>query len=401
MATRAAHRRVALSAPGSLDELLARSGQVALELSGADQSAWNGRVIETTGSILGLAHWDGTLYLDRECILDPLQRMYEHAGEEQPILMLVQYRESLATLLHEHAHFLGPAGASQDAARDAFTEPGGRQLEEGVAEAWAQDHLDDFLIRLGVDKVAPGIKDVQAGGYYAAFVPAVRRLATDLEVRNDLHPGQVLDVLNRETAAGQFPLLVSLVYNSTRLPDLEPAGAGTRHHLESVLRTGLAHLDTFELHPSSFAAAKSHSTAGELLQHLHDEIQSVESAYTFHPTACALPPPATPVQVPPAPPTPARTSAAASPPGRTPPSPDRLALPARASVAPAHGAAHPVPHALQAALSGISPPRPNTTTAPTAQTTRPPTATAVPAGQVRSPGSRGRQPAGGMTPRGR
>ena len=226
-------------------------------------------MIETTGSILGLAHWDGTLYLDRECILDPLQRMYEHAGEEQPIPMLVHYRESLATLLHEHAHFLGPAGASQDAARDAFTQPGGRQLEEGVAEAWAQDHLDDYLTRLGVDKVAPGIKDVQAGGYYAAFVPAVRRLATDLEIRNDLRPGQVLDVLNRETAAGQFPLLVSLVYNSTRLPDLELAGADTRHHLESILRTGLGHLDNFELHPPGFAAAKSHSTAGELLHHLH------------------------------------------------------------------------------------------------------------------------------------
>ena len=108
----------------------------------------------------------------------------------QPIPMLVHYRESLATLLHEQAHFLGPAGASQEAAQDAFTQPGSRQLEEGVAEAWAQDHLDDYLTRLGIDKVAPGINDVQAGGYYAAFVPAVRRLATDLEVRNDLDPAR-------------------------------------------------------------------------------------------------------------------------------------------------------------------------------------------------------------------
>ncbi|WP_405070097.1 hypothetical protein OG558_10850 [Kribbella sp. NBC_01510] len=376
---RAVRRDPILTAPSSADELLARSGQVALELSGADQSAWSGRVIETTGSILGLAHWDGTLYLDRECILDPLQRMYEHAGEEQPIPMLVHYRESLATLLHEHAHFLGPAGASQDAARDAFTQPGGRQLEEGVAEAWAQDHLDDYLTRLGVDKVAPGIKDVQAGGYYAAFVPAVRRLATDLEIRNDLRPGQVLDVLNRETAAGQFPLLVSLVYNSTRLPDLELAGADTRHHLESILRTGLGHLDNFELHPPGFAAAKSHSTAGELLHHLHQEIQTAESAYTFHPTACTLPPPST---------TPARTSP--SPP--TPPPPTRLALPTPSSVVPAHGGALSDPHAFQAALSGICPPRPIPADAPTVQSTAPPRSTGVPAAQRRSPGSRGRRP---------
>jgi hypothetical protein len=392
-------------------------------------------VIETTGSILGLAHWDGTLYLDRECILDPLQRMYELAGEEQPIPMLVRYRESLATLLHEQVHFLGPAGASQDAARDAFTQPGGRQLEEGVAEAWAQDNLDDYLTRLGVDKVAPGIKDVQAGGYYSAFVPAVRRLTTDLEARNDLRPGQVLDVLNRETAAGQFPLLVSLVYNSTRLPELEPAGADTRRHLEAILRAGLAHLDTFELHPPSLAAAKSHSTAGELLQHLHHEIQSAESAYTFHPTACALPSPtrtspptrlALPSPSTPAPSTPATTSPTPAPAPRTPPPandgarpapspaagtstspapaqlhrtvpPPSLAVAAPSSVGHPHGAAHPVPHAFQAALSGISPPRPNTISASTTQTTGPPTASGVPA-QLRSAGSRGRHSGVGMTP---
>jgi len=345
-------------APGSLDELLAQSGQVALQLSGAGQSAWNGQVIETTGSILGLAHWDGTLYLDRECILDPLQQMYEHAGETQSIPTLVHYREALATVLHEHAHFLGPAGASQDTARKAFTQPGSRQLEEGVAEAWAQDHLDDYLTRLGVDKVAPGIKDVQAGGYYAAFVPAVRRISADLEARNNLHSGQVIDVLNRETAAGQVPRLASLVYNSTRLPDLEPIGADTSHHLESILREGLAHLDTFEVHPSGYAAAKSHTTAGELLQHLHHEAQSAESAHVSHPAACAVPPPS--------PVTPARLTSSAPAQAQT-----RLA---------------PPPH--QTALSGISPPRPHLPATPA------PAATGdVPASQVWKPGSRGAHPA--------
>ena len=317
--------------PASVDELLARSGHVALELSGAGQSAWNGEVIKTDGSILGLAHWDGTLYLDRECILDPLQRMYEHAGEKQPVQTLVSYRESLATLLHEQAHFLGPAGSSQEAAQEAFTQPGARQLEEGVAEAWAQDHLDEYLTRLGIDKVAPGIKDVQAGGYYAAFVPAVRRLTTDLEDRNDLDPGQVLNALNRETAAGQFPLLVSVVYNSTRLPDLEPSGADTRHRLEAILRSGLAHLDSFDLHPPGYAAAKSHSTAGQVLDHLHHEVHSAESSYHSHASACALPPR----------------------------SPDQTTAQAATHLSPrdpANAEARLAPHPLQTALAGVSPP---------------------------------------------
>ncbi len=284
-----------LVAAPSLEDLLTRSGPETVALSGAGQSAWNGQVIEATGEVLGLAHWDGTLYLG-DSILDPLRQMYERSGEQQPIPDLVRYRESLATILHEQAHFLGPAGATQEAARGAFTQPGGRQLEEGVAEAWAQDHLNDFLTRLGVDKVAPGINDVTAGGYYPAYVPAVRILTTDLEDRAGLNRGEVLNALNRQTAEGQLPLLVTLLYNSTRLPDLDtPAEAAEiRARLEAHLRAALPQLDAFELHPPGFAAARSRSTTAALLTHLHTELQSAESAHSPHPTACALPAPAIP-----------------------------------------------------------------------------------------------------------
>ncbi|TDW18070.1 hypothetical protein [Kribbella kalugense] len=305
------------------------SGEAARVLAEADQSAWNGRIAESAAPILGLAHWDGTLYLDRESILDPLQHMYEHAGEERPTSTLVIYRESLATLLHEHAHFLGPFGSSQEAAREAFTKPGSRQLEEGVTEAWAQDHLDEYIHRLGIDKVAPGIDSVQASGYYAAFVPAVRELTSDLESRNDLRQGEVLDLLNRQTAASQMPLLVTLVYNSTRLPDLEPAGDNTRSRLESILRSGLEHLDNYELAPPDFATTNSLSTADQILNHLTQEIQSAEAAYPSTPPRAIAPPHAD-----------ARTL--------PPPVPTRDV---------------PSPH--QTALSGLMPP---TTTAPPAAT---------------------------------
>ena len=283
----------------SLEELLARSGPEALALSGAAQSAWSGEVVEATGEELGLAHWDGTLYLG-ERILDPLRQMYERSGERQPIPDLVRYRESLATILHEQAHFVGPAGASQEAARGAFTRPGGRQLEEGVAEAWASDHLNDFITRLGVDEVAPGIKDVKAGGYYPAFVPAVRILATDLEKRAGLDRGEVLNALNRQTAEGQFPLLVTLLYNSTRLPDLDTPAEATevRTRLETLLREGLPQLDAFQDLPPGFAAARSRSTAGALLDRLNSALKAAESHHFPHPTACALPAPTPPTPTP-------------------------------------------------------------------------------------------------------
>ncbi|MFI7059865.1 hypothetical protein ACIBL3_02680 [Kribbella sp. NPDC050124] len=321
----------------SLDDLLAHSAPAAVALSGADQSAWNGQIVETTDGVVGLAHWDGTLYLG-DSILHPLRQMYERAGQEQPVTDLISYREALATLLHEHAHFLGPAGASQEAARGAFIQPGSRQLEEGVAEAWAQDHLDEFIIRLGVDEVAPGIHDVQSTGYYPAFVPAVRILTTDLEARADLRQGEVLNTLNRQTAEGQFPHLLTLLYNSTHLPDLEsPTQATTtRTRLESLLREALSHLDTYELHPPGHAAARSRATTATLLTHLQTELTTAESAQTPHPTACTLPAPTPP-------------STASQPPR----SPSRL-IPHQST-----------PHAFYTALAGLTPPKPTPTSTPT------------------------------------
>ncbi|MFD7153219.1 hypothetical protein ACFV9C_01385 [Kribbella sp. NPDC059898] len=269
-----------MSTPESLGELLTISGETARELAGADQSAWNGGVVATSSAMLGLAHWDGTLYLDREAILEPLQHLYEHAGEYHAPPVLLAYKESLATILHEHAHFLGPSGASQDAAREGFLKLGSRELEEGVTEAWAQDHLDEYIHRLGIDKVAPGIDSVSSGGYYPAFVPAVRDLTTDLDARNGYPPGHTLATLNRQTAAGQFPVLVDSLYNSTRLPTLEPPGATTRSTLESLLRTGVSHLATYELTSPNEATTKSHLIAQNLLTHLNQQIHTAESTYT-------------------------------------------------------------------------------------------------------------------------
>ncbi|NIK55529.1 hypothetical protein [Kribbella shirazensis] len=290
----------AVLTPTSFEELLAVSGETARDLAGADQSAWNGLVVASSSAMLGLAHWDGTLYLDQEAILAPLQHMYEHAGASRPTPTLVAYRESLATLLHEHAHFLGPSGVTQEAAREGFVKPGSRELEEGVTEAWAQDHLDAYIHRLGIDEVAPGINSVRSTGYYPALVPAVRDLTAYLETRNDLPPGQVLIDLNRQTAAGQFPMLVDLVYNSTQLPTLEPPDADTHARLESLLRSGLTHLNAYELLAPDLATTKSHAAAKSLLDHVDHELLSAESSHrTITPTPthtafAGLAPPTTP-----------------------------------------------------------------------------------------------------------
>ncbi|GAA0575437.1 hypothetical protein HPO96_16075 [Kribbella sandramycini] len=274
--------------PTSLEELLLCSGAAALQLSGAAQSAWNGQVVDARDGVLGLAHWDGTLHLDRETILDPLREMYALAGKHHPPTLLAHYREALATLLHEHSHFLGPPGATQEAARIAFTRPGSRQLEEGIAEAWSQDHLTAYLTSLGIHKVAPGIENLRTVGYYPAYVTAARLLTTDLDTRNNLTPGTTLHTLNNQTAEHQLPALVTLYYLSTPLPTLEPTGAPTREHLESLLRTTLPALDAQTLLPHPQATTQARQLTHSLLTRLHTDLTR---ATTFYKAFAGLPTP--------------------------------------------------------------------------------------------------------------
>jgi hypothetical protein len=280
--------------PRSLAEFLAGHARAALQVSRADETAWSGQVIEAGEGILGVAHWDGTLHLDRECILEPLREMYSHAGEAQSDGTLIRYREALVTVLHEQSHFLGPAGSTQEAARLAFKQPGGRALEEGVAELWAQENLDEYLQRLGIHEVAPGISGVRSEPSYQAFAPAVRVLATDLDKRAGLSSGETLRALNRQTAEGQWSLVVNLAYESSRLPELVPPEreGAVRLRLETTLRQSFTNLADFEGQSREFAATHSKAAARRTVKHLAQEIGATEEAF-FRPTSSLdLPSPA-------------------------------------------------------------------------------------------------------------
>ncbi|MEV6416406.1 hypothetical protein [Kribbella sp. NPDC051718] len=283
----------------SLEDLLEQHAWAALRISGADQTAWNGEIVEAGEGILGLAHWDGTLHLDREYILDPLRDLYERAGEPRSEAELLRCREALVTLLHEQSHFLGPADATQEAARAAFKLPGGRALEEGVAEAWALDRLNDYIRELDIDKVAPGILHVRSEPSYAAFVPAVRLLASDLDRLSGAPGGETLDLLNRQTAEGQWRQAVTRIYHSTQLPHLVPPdqAPAVRLHLEQALRSSFKGLELYEPLPRGFAASRSQAAATRTLTLLHQELTTAERHYTPvpRPSRIHLSVPATPV----------------------------------------------------------------------------------------------------------
>lgn len=355
----------------SLESLLEQHAWAALRISGAEQSGWNGQIIEADDGVLGLAHWDGTLHLDRDFILDPLQDLYRRPGESRTDAELTRCRDALLTLLHEQSHFLGPAGATQQAAHAAFKLPGGRALEEGVAEAWAHDHLDDYIRELEIDKVAPGILDIRTEPSYAAFVPAVRLFTADLDRRTGSPPGETLHLLNRQTAEGQWPQALALIYTASRLPALVPSAdeRPIRHHLEETLRNSFKSLELYEPFPRGFAASRSHAATTRLLTTLHQSLTTTEHHHT-------PPPPRTHLHLSP----PSTTAMSPAPPGAAPPDPQPHALgptqtsPTTAtSPAPAHRQRAAPTHSSQAAaihhaFAGLTPP---TTRAP-APTDHPP-----------------------------
>ncbi|WP_193432207.1 hypothetical protein [Kribbella sp. ALI-6-A] len=276
-----AGRVIPAAAPHTLPELLTQHARAALSLSGADQSAWNGQIVEAGDGILGLAHWDGTLHLDREFILAPLHDLYARAGESRPTTTLARYRDALLTLLHEQSHFLGPHGATQEAARQAFHTLGAQALEEGVAEAWSHTHLDAYLHHLAIPHHAPGIEHVATRPSYQSYVPATLALTNYLDHRRSQPPGNTLHLLNRQTTEGQWPLVVDLLYRSTTLPRRVPPlqEPEVRHHLESHLRTAFQSLEVLQFLPQDLAAHRSRSTLHAALTTLDQDLARLTNAF--------------------------------------------------------------------------------------------------------------------------
>ncbi|GAB3827389.1 hypothetical protein [Kribbella italica] len=274
-------RVIPFAAPHTLAELLTQHAQAALSLSGADRSAWNGQIVEAGDGILGLAHWDGTLHLDREFILAPLHDLYARAGQSRPTTTLARYRDALLTLLHEQSHFLGPHGSTQEAARAAFRAPGAQALEEGIAEAWSHTHLDAYLRLLSIPHHAPGIGGVSTRPSYQAYVPATLALTSHLDDRGHHPPGSTLTLLNRQTTEGQWPLVTEILYRSTTLPRLVPytEEPEIRHDLESHLRNAFQSLEILLHAPQALAAHRSHATLHTALTTLDHHLEHLAKVF--------------------------------------------------------------------------------------------------------------------------
>ncbi|WP_328989801.1 hypothetical protein OG394_26550 [Kribbella sp. NBC_01245] len=212
--------------PSSYDDLMAQQHTAAVEVTGAHHSNWNGKMGPTrkveNGVILGTASWDSGVLYDDKYVTGPLKEMFEHKGVQQEQAKLLAYRNALKTVLHENSHMTSAEGTTHADAMHAFQQPPVRALEEGVTEAWSYANLDQYIDKLDLEKIAPGIKEVQGRQSYPQFAPAANALANRIGEVSGVDSNEVLRRMNVVNGAEKWPIATKLVTDAAGLDKIVP-----------------------------------------------------------------------------------------------------------------------------------------------------------------------------------
>jgi len=201
-------------------QLLDEQARAAARISGARGSAFNGRTmtLDPDRKARGVAGPDGTLYYKESDVVVPLRQMFEYAQHyNQPEADLVSYRQALKTFLHENTHLLTADPRTYEASSATYVNPAVKVLEEGVTEAYAQAHLDDYINELGLEEIAPGIGGVKERPSYKAYTPAAERFAGALARGARLDQDEVLRRLAIVSMEQKYTTAAELVYDSSDL----------------------------------------------------------------------------------------------------------------------------------------------------------------------------------------
>lgn len=236
--------------PRTLEELLARGAEVARRIGGAGQSRWNGRVTglprgTESPDLLGIADWDGTLRFSRTEVLDPLRELLSGSPRrDRPALR--RYKEALLSVYHENNHLLAPAGEEPEPTLKEL-DWAAVVMEEGVTEAYTNLRIGDYIRALGLDRIAPGLRDAVVPAAYPEYTPIVAALVGRVARTSRVSPGEVLRELNAQTLRGKYPRLsrLSLAWLEGTLPPEEQRR--WERQLEHGLREVLGHAGIFPL----------------------------------------------------------------------------------------------------------------------------------------------------------
>lgn len=235
-------------------------GEAALRLGGFHHLSWNRRIgrlpdPDVDARALGMADWDGTLYVHEKWVVEPLRRLRSTWGRRQPAATLRRCKEAVATLLHETYHMAAPADHDQVEGRAILDQPSTVFLEEGVTELYTHHRLDDVIRAIRLDQGAPGICEVRLEPSYPDFTPGTRWLLTWVADRLRLPYAELLESLAGHTAAGKYPELSRRLLVHTGLAAAIPPVAwwSCLRELEQAIRT---ELDLAAAFPAEAAAAR-------------------------------------------------------------------------------------------------------------------------------------------------
>lgn len=210
----------------TFEEFRAGQFEIARRIAGATRGDWNGEYDYTPyvgpqGRALGATLSDGTILYDQMYVEDPLRDAFDKAGTLRSPDARKAIRDGLKTLFHEDNHLVARDGSRSRL--DAFAtnrEPGVREFEEGVTEAYSYARLDRFISETGFDEIVPGIDRVQGRSTYPSVAPAATQVAHGIGERTGLGTDEVLDRLNRVDHEEKWDVATDLMYESSNLPGM-------------------------------------------------------------------------------------------------------------------------------------------------------------------------------------
>ncbi|MEU4602696.1 hypothetical protein AB0F43_06940 [Kribbella sp. NPDC023972] len=223
----------------------------AVNVSGADHSCWNG-LIGTTPDladdgmvVLGEVTWDNAIHYHEKLVKQPLQEMFDHAGEEQDDRTLLRYRHAIGIVFHENTHLLAAAGTDRKSSQSIYqVSPAIKAIDEGVREAFSHSNLDPYIDELQLEQVAPRIKDVVCPSKYPRFTPATVALAHQLGRRSGLGSNEALRRLAIVTPSALWPAAAHLLFEANGLHRVVPDRAAlvARSEIEAAMKRQFARL---------------------------------------------------------------------------------------------------------------------------------------------------------------
>jgi len=146
------------------------------------------------------------------------------------------------TLFHEHVHLLSAHGTDHTEVEPYMRHTSVQALEEGVTEAYAFAKLDDFVDEVGIEQIAPAIKEVDDPPTLTPEALELTRLADRVctEVPG-LDGGEVLRRLAVVNPRDKWGQVTRITWDASGLQAVVPPA----QHAEAEVRLGRRMWDAY------------------------------------------------------------------------------------------------------------------------------------------------------------